>query len=53
MCVAVGMCGRGHAWQGEACIAGGMCGKRGWVCMAGEIATAVYGTHLTGMHAFL
>ena len=51
-CVTGGMHGRGHAWQG-ACIAGGMCGKRGWVCMAGEMATAVYGTHLTGMLAFL
>ena len=43
-----GMHGRGHVWQG-ACIAGGMCGKG--VCMAGVMATAVDGTHPTGMHS--
>ena len=50
-CIVGGMHGRGYAWQG-ACMAGGMCG--GWgVCMAGETATAVDGTHPTGMHSFM
>ena len=49
------MHGRGHAWQGGihggehvwwgACMAG-----RG-SCVAGEMATAVDGTHPTGMHS--
>ena len=45
-----GMCGRGaciagrHAWQ-EVCMEG-----RG-ACVAGETATAVDGTHPTGMHS--
>ena len=34
-----GMCGGGHVWQGA--------------CMTGETATAVYGTHPTGMHSCL
>ena len=34
-----GMCGGGHAWQGE--------------CMALETATAASGTHPTGMHSCL
>ena len=38
-----GMHGRGCTWQG-ACIMGG-------VCMAEEMATAVVGTHPTGMHS--
>ena len=54
-----GMHGRGHAWQG-ACMAGGMCGRgcvwQGGVhgqgtCVTGEMATAVDGTHPTGMHS--
>ena len=45
-----GVHGRGHAWWG-ACMAGGVCG-RGWcVCVAGETATAVGGTHPAGMHS--
>ena len=44
----------GHAWQG-ACMAGshecqGGVHGRG-ACMAGEMATAVDGTHPTGMHS--
>ena len=38
------------AWQGEACMAGGMCGGGG-ACMAGETVTAADGTHSTGMHS--
>ena len=40
VCVAGGHAwrGGGHVWQGEA-------------CMAGEMATAVDGTHPTGMHS--
>ena len=36
-CVARGMHGRGHAWQGA--------------CVAGEMATEAGGTHPTGMHS--
>ena len=42
-CMVGGMCGRGCTSQ-EACIMGG-------VCMAEEMATAVVGTHPTGMHS--
>ena len=37
-----GMCARGRAWQGGACMARG-------ACMAGKTATAADGTHPTGM----
>ena len=36
--------GGGHAWQGGACMGRG-------ACMAGQTATAAYGTHPTGMHS--
>ena len=36
-----GMCSREHSWPG------GMCGRG--ACVAGETATAVDGTHPTGM----
>ena len=50
---------KGHVWQGGmhgrwACMAGGMCGRRACmtgVCVAGEMATAVGGTHPTGIHS--
>ena len=45
VCMARGMHGRGHAWQG------GMHGKGGGV--VGEMATAADGTHPTGMHSCL
>ena len=49
-----GMHGWGHAWPG-ACVVGGACMVRGMhgggACMAGETATAVGGTHPTGMHS--
>ena len=58
-----GVCGKGgHAWQGGmcggACVAGGACVVGGWqgacvACVAGETATAVDGTHPTGMHSCL
>ena len=49
-CMAGGVCGKG------ACMAGGMCGGGmhgggGGACVAGEMATAVDGTHPTGMHS--
>ena len=59
--MAGGMHGRGVAWQEGACVAGahawqgGMCGRGcawwggGGSCVAGETATAVDGTHPTGM----
>ena len=55
---------QGHAWQGAfvvgcagqgacmvvgVCVTGGVHGRGG--CMAGEMATAVDGTHPTGMHS--
>ena len=40
-CMAGGMHGGGHAWQGGHVLG---------VCMAGETATAADGTHPTGMH---
>ena len=43
-----GMHGRGVCGRG-ACMAGGMHG--GGACMAGDTATAVDGTHPTGMHS--
>ena len=54
------MHGRGHAWWGVY-VAGGMCGGGhvcqggAWqgACMAGDKATAVNSTHLTGMHSCL
>ena len=44
-----GVHGRGYAWQGD------ICGRGVWrgASMAGEIATAVDGTHPTGMHSCL
>ena len=42
------MAGR-HVWQGV-CMAVGVCGGEG-ACVAGETATAVDGTHPTGMHS--
>ena len=44
MCGAGGMCGMGHAWWG-----GGHVWQGG--CVTGETATAVDGTHPTGMHS--
>ena len=50
-----GMHGWGFTWQGvymvggEACMAG-ECAWKG-ACMAGQTATAVDGTHPTGMHS--
>ena len=42
----------GHAWCGSAGgVAGGMRGRG--ACVAGETATAVGGTHPTGMHPCL
>ena len=53
-CMAGGMHGRGHAWQG-ACMVGACMARghawRGGVCMVGEMATAVDGTHPTGMYS--
>ena len=46
VCVAGGMCG--GVWGGR-----GMCGRGGGMCMAGETATAVDGTHPTGTHSCL
>ena len=46
-----GVHGRGCAWQGGTCKAGGM-HSRG-VCVAGETPTAADGTHPTGMHSCL
>ena len=54
VCMVGGMCGRGHvwqeghAWQGHAWW-GLMCGRG--PCVAGETATAAYGTYPTGMHS--
>ena len=47
----------GHVWGGM-CGRGSMCGGGGWqgacvACVAGETATAVDGTHPTGMHSCL
>ena len=47
--MAEGVHGRGHAWQGGACMAGGVHGRG--ACVAGETATTVGGTHPTGMHS--
>ena len=50
-CMAGGMCAWGVCGRG-ACMAGGMCGRGSacWgACVAGETATAVEGTHPTGM----
>ena len=46
-----GMHGSGHVWQG-ACVVRGERVCQG-VCMAGETATAVDGTHPTGLHSCL
>ena len=51
-CVAGGMHGRGHMWQG-ACMAWGYVVGGGWACVAGEMATAADGTHPTGMQLCL
>ena len=49
VCMAGGMCG-GGVHGGGACMAGGMCGRG--PCMCGRRdATAVGGTHPTGMHS--
>ena len=57
-CMAGGhVCPRGCVWQGGgmhgrgACMAGGMCGRGRHAFVAGEMATAVDGTHLTRMHS--
>ena len=43
----------GGACMARVCVCGGgMCGRRG-ACIAGEMATAVDGTHPTGMHSCL
>ena len=45
--------GGGHAWQ-WVCMARGIHGREGMaggMCVAGEMATAVDGTHPTGMHS--
>ena len=47
-CMAGGLHGRGCTWWG-ACMAG-ECAWKG-ACMAGQTATAVDGTHPTGMHS--
>ena len=65
VCVTGNMCGGacmagGHVWQGGicgrgTCMAGGMHGGEvcvAGVCVEGETATAVDGTHPTGMHSF-
>ena len=46
------MHGRGCVWQG-ACMVGKACMARGggWMCVAGDMATAAGGTHPTGMHS--
>ena len=53
VCMAGGVCGRGHALQGHAwqgaCIAGGMCGR--WVCMA-RGACITGGACMAGGHAW-
>ena len=58
-----GVCGRGHAWQGDRAWQWGHpwhgvgvhVGEHAWkgghVCMAGETSTAADGTHPTGMHS--
>ena len=55
-CMPGGMHGRGCAWQ-RGVHGGGICDRRhSWlgVCgVAGEMATAVGGTHPTGMHSCL
>ena len=48
-CMAGGLHGRGVYMVGGACMAG-ECAWKG-ACMAGETATAVDGTHPTGMHS--
>ena len=47
-----GMHGQGdmHAWEGVSMV-GGMRGLGWGTCVAGETATAVGGTHPTGMHS--
>ena len=52
-CMVKGVCvaNGGTCMTGGACVAGGMHGKRAY--MTGETATAVYGTHPTGMHSCL
>ena len=66
-CVARGVHGRGHVWQGTSMVGGGIhgsgcawwgcawqrgaCVAGGGACEAGEMATAVDGTHPTGMHS--
>ena len=38
-----------HVWQRGACVVGGHTWQGGHACVAGEMATAADGTHLTGM----
>ena len=45
-----GIHGSGCAWWGV-CMAEGACVAGGGACVAGEMATAVDGTHPTGMHS--
>ena len=56
-CVVGGMYGRGACMTGTAFVAGGMHGGREGggrlLCVAEETATAVDGTHSTGMHSCL
>ena len=42
-CMAGGVHGRGHVWQGACMVGGGMC--------VGELATEAVGMHPTGMHS--
>ena len=50
-----GMCGSGgggRVWQGwGGCMAGGVHGGGGVVCVAGDTVTSADGTHPTGMHS--
>ena len=59
VCMVGGVCGRGACMAKGTCMAGQVCCKgHAWqggcvwqgACVAGEMATAVDGTHLTGMH---
>ena len=48
-----GVHGRGHVWHGSMHGRGCVAGEHVWwgACVAGETATAVDGTHTTGMHS--
>ena len=49
VCMAGGMHSRGHAWQGHGRQRGVWPG--GWVCVAGETATAADDTQPYGLHS--